>query len=230
MRGTHVAMSTSVVMPHKKNPYSLTWLRGAARHSLGTATGLSATLLTSSGQPDSRTFAYLDVPILLSQTTLAVQLLRAVVETMSFDEGAMRKAATTGFTTSTEICDHLSLGGAVDNRTSHQIVGAAVRHAVEAGHEQLRYDDLTLAASEAGVELDVDLPTFTRLIDADAALAERLTPGGAAFAEVEAMADEWRADAQRSAELFLAHPSHGYDDRLVERVRTQLQQTKDGSE
>ena len=96
--------------------------------------------------------------------------------------------------------------------------------------EQLRFDDLTDAASAAGVELDIDLPTFTRLIDADLAIAERLTPGGAAFGEVDAMASEWRADAQRWAGQFSAHPSHGYDDRLVERVRTQLQQTKDGPE
>jgi argininosuccinate lyase len=209
---------TSVVMPHKKNPYSLTWLRGASRRALGTVTGVAATMLTSSGQPDSRTFAYLDVPVLLDETTSAVQLLERVVAGTTFDLDRLREAASTGFTTSTEICDHLSSTTDIDNRTSHQIVGAAVRRAVDAGRDELDYADLLAAASGAGVEIGLDESDFTDLVSPANAIASRVTPGGAAPDEVHRMVDEMVDAAEVWAERFRNHPSHGYDVRLIRRA------------
>lgn len=209
---------TSVVMPHKKNPYSLTWLRGASRRSLGTITGVAATMLTSSGQPDSRTFAYLDVPLLLDETTAAVQLLDHVVAGTTFDLDHLREAASTGFTTSTEICDHLSRTTEIDNRTSHQIVGAAVRHALDAGRDELEYADLLAAAEDAGIRLGVDEETFAELVTPWNAITSRRTPGGAAPDEVTQMVAEMLDTAATWAERFRTHPSHGYDVRLVQRA------------
>jgi argininosuccinate lyase len=212
---------TSVVMPHKKNPYSLTWLRGTARRSLGTSAGITATMLTASGQPDNRTFAYLDVPTLITETTRAVELLTAVMSGITFDTDALRAAASTGFTTSTEICDHLSLHSDLDNRTSHQIVGSAVRLAIEDGRTDLERDDLRRAADSVGVQLDIDDTTFALLTDPDEAVASRVTPGGASALEIEAMVAEHRESAAAWARQFEEHPSIGYDVRLVARARRQ---------
>lgn len=209
---------TSVVMPHKKNPYSLTWLRGAARRALGTVTGVTATMLAPSGQPDSRTFAYLDVPLLLEETTDAVRLLDAVVAGTSFDLERMREAASSGFTTSTEICDHLSSTTEIDNRTSHQVVGSAVRRAVDAGRNELAHRDLLAAAADAGVDIALEASEFADLVTPMNAIESRVTPGGAAPSEVGRMADEMVETAGVWADRFRSHPSHGYDVRLIERV------------
>jgi argininosuccinate lyase len=49
----------SVIMPQKKNPYSLAFVRGAAGVLIGQLTAMSNVGRTLSGQPDSRIFAAL---------------------------------------------------------------------------------------------------------------------------------------------------------------------------
>lgn len=216
---------TSVVMPHKKNPYALTYIRGSARNALGTATGVTATLLTPSGQPDNRTFAYLHVPTLLDDTTGVVELLSEVLRGATFNTVNMRSAASSGFTTSTEICDHLSVSAGLDNRSSHSMVGAAVRRAIAHGRTALEYDDLTEAAAAEGLDLALSPVEFDRLVDPDETIAERVTPGGAGTNEVLAMIETQQDRSTRYRDRFLNHPSVGYDTRLVERARAAINDT-----
>lgn len=211
---------TSVVMPHKKNPYALTYIRGAARNALGTATGVTATLLTPSGQPDNRTFAYLHVPTLLDDTTGVVELLSAVLDGATFNVDHMRSAASSGFTTSTEICDHLSLTTDLDNRTSHSIVGAAVKRAVDAHRTYLELDDLTRAAAAEGVDIALSSEQLDALVDPDAALAARVTPGGAGADEVHSMIETQRRQSRQKRTEFADHPSVGFEGRLIVRARS----------
>jgi len=212
---------TSVVMPHKKNPYALSYLRGAARHLLGTVTGLTATLLTASGQPDSRTFAYGDVPRAISNAELAVNLLTEVLCDASFDRAAMGSAAQSGFTTSTEICDLLSLYG-VENRVSHSLVGRAVRYAVADGRDRLQHLDLVQAAELAGVDLPLDQRAFEEATDTRASILNRVTPGGASPVEVAAMVAEHRDAAASSDRIWSTYPSLGFESRLIARARRVL--------
>jgi argininosuccinate lyase len=208
----------SVVMPHKKNPNALTYVRGAARQALGRATGVVASQLTASGQPDNRTLAYLDVPVLLADTVGAVTLMTAVLDGTRFDVGAMRAAAAAGFSTSTEICDHLALVGGLDNRTAHSLVGRAVRAAVDAGRDRLTFDDLSGAAADVGVTLAIDADGLERLLDPAETIASRVTPGGAGADQVAAMIAELEAAASAWHRHFSGHPSHGYRERLVARA------------
>jgi argininosuccinate lyase len=215
---------TSVVMPHKKNPYALTWLRGTARRALGTTTGVAASMLAPSGQPDSRTVAYLDVPMLLDDATGATRLLGTAIDGATFHVGRLRAAAAEGFTTSTEICDHLSSTGRLDNRTSHQIVGAAVRRALDDGRHDLRHDDLVAAADAAGVHVDLDEAEFASLLDPAGAIAARVTPGGAGADQVDRMIASELDTAAGWSDHFRTHPSHGYDDRLVATAMNRIRQ------
>ncbi len=211
---------TSVVMPHKKNPYSLTYLRGAARHAVGTAAAITTTQLTASGQPDNRTIAYLEAPQLLDQTAAAAALLAAVVSGGRFGVSAMRAAASTGFTTSTEICDELTLRTGLDNRTVHGVVGSAVRTAVESDRTDIGWTDFSEAAAAAGISLDIDAATFERLLDPDDAIARRVTPGGVGRSEVDSMCRQLGSTAIDRRRRFTDHPSVGYDARLVAAVRS----------
>src|SRR5205823_3087471 len=52
----------SVIMPQKKNPYALNYVRGATNELSGTLTAVTALGRTPSGQVDNRVFAYGDVP------------------------------------------------------------------------------------------------------------------------------------------------------------------------
>lgn len=209
---------TSVVMPHKKNPYALTYLRGASRHSLGVSTGINATMMTASGQPDNRTFAYLEVPKLIGDTTAAADLLRSVLEGAAFDARAMRAAASSGFLTSTEICDYLALHHGLDNRTAHSLVGGAVRLAVADGRSHIVRDDIVVEADRVGLELPLDDATLVELLDPDETIASRVTFGGAGRNEVLSMASAAERSVQGWRAHFDEHPSRGYDTRLIARA------------
>ena len=208
---------TSVVMPHKKNPYSLTYLRGAARHALGTVTGVSATLMTATGQPDNRTFAYGEVPRLLKTTTDSCGLLAAVVRDARFSTEQMERAAG-GFTASTELCDVMSLHG-IENRIGHGVVGTAVRIAIEAGRDHLEYDDLRTAADRVGIELPFGGDEMASIVDPRRQLERRVTEGGAGADQIASMISAQRATALEHRAEVDDHSSHGFGERLVREVR-----------
>jgi argininosuccinate lyase len=118
---------TSVIMPQKKNPYSLTFVRGTARHLVGALVSVITTNTTPSGQPDNRIFAYGEVPRALEAAEKAIRLLTGVLDQAVFDVEHMARCAASGFTGSTDLGDYLSEAADLDPRTAHRVIGLAVR-------------------------------------------------------------------------------------------------------
>lgn len=139
---------TSVIMPHKKNPYSLTFVRGTARHLIGTLVAVITTNLTPSGQPDNRIFAYGDVPRALDAGTKALRLMAGLLDRASFNTEQMARRAASGFTGTTDLGDYLSEASGLDPRTAHRIIGLAVRtiRESESARETITAADLDEAA------------------------------------------------------------------------------------
>ena len=209
----------SVIMPHKKNPYALTHVRGAARRLTGTFQGVVASMHTASGQPDNRTVAYHDVPEMLVSASSSLRLVRSVLVHATFDTDALARAAADPLTASTEVCDELCLRHGLDNRSAHRIVGRAIRTALDDGREMFTAAELEAAAAEIGVGLDGD-----RLDDDDLAVvtdplhvvATRTTPGGAGVGQVLLMADYLAGFAADARSAALAHPAGHYVRRLLD--------------
>ncbi len=171
---------TSVIMPHKKNPYGVAFVRGLARDLLGAWTSVAATNLSPSGQPDNRIFAYERVPASLDALIRAIALMGETVAKARFDRTRMNAAAASGFACSTELCDLLVETGEIDNRSAHKVVGRAVRAALERGDEDIRCNDLIEAAGELSIELPpVDEAMIARSRDIPAMIAARQGIGGA---------------------------------------------------
>lgn len=124
---------TSVIMPQKKNPYSLAWIRGAARQATGILQTVIATNLTPSGQPDNRIFAYGDVPRLLDLGERAARLMQSVLDRAEWNTDQMARRAGEGFSGATDLGDYLSESAGLDPRTAHRLIGWAVREAQQAG-------------------------------------------------------------------------------------------------
>lgn len=124
---------TSVIMPQKKNPYSLAYVRGAARASGGALYTIIATNQTPSGQPDNRIFAYGELPRALDRATRTVRLLTGVLERAEWQIERMAARAGEGFSGATDLGDYLSEAADLDPRTAHRLIGYAVRKALEAG-------------------------------------------------------------------------------------------------
>jgi argininosuccinate lyase len=128
---------TSVIMPQKKNPYGLAYIRGQARSLTGVFMSLINTNQTISGQPDNRIFAYSEVPKSLDYTYHCIKLFNDVLTQSTFNKDKLAAAAGEGFTYSTDICDYLVLKSDLDNRTVHKVVGKAVRQCIEQNQETL---------------------------------------------------------------------------------------------
>jgi argininosuccinate lyase len=210
---------TSVIMPQKKNPYGLTYLRGAARHLMGQWVGIAASNLTVSGQPDNRIFAYNDIPRALETTEGALRLLSDVLAKAVFDTARMRSAALTGFPYATDLCDHFVLRAGLDNRTAHRIVGAAIRTALDAGRSDLTLDDVLSAAKTMGVELSgFDQEALAKNKDPEQLVQTRTGIGAAADEPMQSMLDELGDRISAAERFWRRHRLLGFEDRFLNTI------------
>lgn len=203
---------TSVIMPHKKNPYALTHLRGAARRLSGVAVGVTASMNTASGQPDNRTIAYHDVPSMLRTAAESVRLMRSIVAMAEFDETALADAASDPFMASTEVCDMLTLDHRLDNRSAHRIVGRAIRAALDAGRATITASEINAVAAELEIELEpaVDDQELADTMRATSIVASRRTFGGAGLDSVQKMCASILAQSESSRSTLADHPGRTY--------------------
>lgn len=189
----------SVIMPHKKNPYSLAFVRGLAREMVGRLAGAAAHQLTPSGQVDNRIFDYGGVPHSLAQAAQASQLLAGTVAGLTVNREVMAHRAAQGYGSATDLAESIMLAARLDAHTAHRIVGQAVRMALQAG-QPIDADLLNRAAADViGRSLDLSPEQIAAATDPQAIIETRAGPGGAAPQAVEAMIGAFRAAAGEAA-------------------------------
>jgi argininosuccinate lyase len=198
---------TSVIMPQKKNPYSLAYVRGLANVSIGGLAAMANVGRTPSGQPDSRIFAYGDVPRTLERTREAVELMGGVVATLSVNPDRMAERAGLGYTQATDLAEEIMRTCRVPYQSAHRLVGHLVAQALEDGvpAEQITPEMVDQAAQTVlGRPLNLSPAILAEALDPRAIVATRSGIGGAASAPMEAMIEEcheglrsvraWRVD------------------------------------
>lgn len=175
----------SALMPHKRNPYALVVIRGAAGTLLGRAAGVLATQRTPSGRTDNLLYAYGEVSGAVELATRTIALAAATAESVTIDRDRAERAVRESFALATDVAETISLAGGLDYRTAYNIVGRAVATGA------LTRESLDAAA---GRPLDVD-----PALDPHEALATRTVIGGAAPEPMERMLRRTRAalDATR---------------------------------
>ena len=188
----------SVIMPQKKNPYALTYVRGLTGEIVGTLAAMAAIGKSLSGQPDNRIFAHGSVPRSLDQVVGAAQLMAGVLRglTVNVERAALRAAE--GFSGSTDLAEVLMLDSeaGLDYRTAHKIVGRAVRDALESEDETSALNaEMIAGAAEAviGHRIEITAERLAGVLDPAAIVASRTGPGGTAEPSVTAMLAEIRA-------------------------------------
>ncbi len=145
----------SSIMPQKRNPDVPELVRGKAGRVSGHLLGL---LMLMKGQP----LAYNkdnqeDKEPLFDTVDTVLDCLRAFADmlpTIQVREDAMRAAAAKGFATATDLADYLVRAG-VPFRDAHEVVGRAVRIAVETNRDLPELDLAELRALNAAIQVDV---------------------------------------------------------------------------
>lgn len=192
---------TSVIMPQKKNPYSLTYVRGLTNVTIGQMVAMANVGRTPTGQPDNRIFAYGDVPRSLDQTIEAVRLMDGVMRTLSANTELMAQRAGLGYSQATDLADTIMLTTGVPYQSAHSVVGYLVTTAIENGipAEQISVEMVDSAAQTViGRPLGLPPEVLAGALDPRAIVATRTGLGGAASEPVNAMIVECR---QKLAEL-----------------------------
>jgi len=212
---------TSVIMPQKRNPYSLTQVRGEARRLLGDALGVTLTQLTPTGQPDNRTTAYQAVPAMLDKLTASTALVGEVLTEAEFDSGRLEEMASVGHPYATDLCDHLTLSAGLANRQAHRVVGKAVAMA-EARAGAVSAADLSNASAELGIDLGSTLPDVADELDPRRLIALRTTPGGAAPTSVTAMLDACTAGSETLRSTIAPYDPELFGASFERQVASQL--------
>lgn len=189
---------SSVLMPNKRNPYSLSIVRGASGILIGRLGGFLAVVKSPSARSDNLIFAYGEVPRSLELAGRVTRLMSGVVRTLSVNASRMADALTSGFTQATDLAEHVVTVCRVDYRTAYLIVGRTVREAAAKG---LRGIDITGAMLDnASVELGgrplgLAGHDLSAVLDPRQIVLTRSAQGGAAPGAVHAMVRSCAAEA-----------------------------------
>lgn len=177
----------SKIMPQKRNPFPLAYVRAVANRCLGTQAAVTAAGRTPSGQMDNRLVPYQEVPAALEAATGAARLLAEVVEALTLDPVRARAALDTGYALATDLAEGLVARFGLDFRTAHRVVGRIVSRLSDRGRPLT-----SLTTAELREELPEGLPeletsTLEELLQPERALRARAEIGCADPKALEAL-------------------------------------------
>jgi argininosuccinate lyase len=175
--------STSSIMPQKKNPDVAEILRSRAASLLGEFVS-AVTIVKGLPMSYNRDLQNLNPHLWrgISQVSRDVDLLAGMIRTAVFNTSRMSEEAAKGFSTATELADHLVRQYGLPFRTAHHIVG----HAVKEGRiDLMTLDDAALEVTGTNLSSrGLNADEVSAALDATAGVAARARPGGPAPAAV----------------------------------------------
>jgi argininosuccinate lyase len=212
---------SSILMPQKRNPYSLAIVRGASGVLIGRLTGFLAVAKSPSARSDNLIFAYGEVPRALDLSIRVMRLMTGVVRTLRVNADRMREELDAGYTQATDLTEYIVRACDVDYRSAYVVVGNAVR---EASRRGIAGKDITgemldrTAVAETGRAWGLTGRDLSGVLDPMSIVATRSATGGAAPSAVATMVEHCReraaglaatvaarrADLDRATESLLA--------------------------
>lgn len=184
----------SKIMPQKRNPFALAFVRATANRLIGAQAGVAAAGRTPSGQMDNRLYAYESVPDALAAARDAAMLVAECIQEIAFDEGRAAQALADCAVCASDLAERLTADANVDYRRAHGAVGRLVAELEAQGRRlaDATVQDLLSALEGARVALDPAKAEriLASALDAELCVAARRDIGCAAPDEVAAMAEE----------------------------------------
>jgi argininosuccinate lyase len=182
----------SKIMPQKRNPFALAFLRATANRLIGVQAGTAAANRTLSGQVDNRIFAYGDVPDALRSAAEAISLLAECIDGLSVDTTRAAALLDDRSTCATDLAERLMAATSISYRDAHGVVGRLIRTLEECGRSlaDATISDVLQEFHISGLPVEgISDEVIGSALDLVAGIAARTDVGGAAVGEVTAMAD-----------------------------------------
>lgn len=181
--------STSSIMPQKKNPVVLEYLRGKTGHLIGLTSAAFSTVksthFTHSG--DSSRESTRTCWESCEEALKALELMRLLVEQVEPDRQRMLSRAAQDFSAVTDLADLLVRKGDISFRDAHHVIGAVVRHALDLGipaHEISAETINTMASEQLGRPVRLQQADVSQCLDPASNVAARQSYGGPAPQQV----------------------------------------------
>jgi argininosuccinate lyase len=181
---------SSILMPQKRNPYSLAIVRGASGVLIGRLTGFLAVAKSPSARSDNLIFAYGEVPRALDLAIRVTRLMTGVARTLQVNADRMAQELDAGYTQATDLSEFIVQECQVDYRSAYVVVGRTVR---EASRRGISGRDITgemldeASVAETGESLNLTDKDLTAALDPRAIVDSRIGTGGAAPGAVQSM-------------------------------------------
>ncbi len=161
--------STSSIMPQKKNPAVLEFLRGKTGHLIGLTTAAFSTVksthFTHSG--DSSRESTRTCFESCEEALKALELMKLLVEKVEPNEKRMASRAADDFSTVTDLADLLVRKADISFRDAHHIIGAVVRESLDNG---IAAKDITAETVNAAATAQLGRPVAIHSEDLHACL------------------------------------------------------------
>ncbi|MEX0627950.1 MAG: argininosuccinate lyase [Cucumibacter sp.] len=178
----------SSIMPQKRNPDAAELVRAKPGRILGALTTL---VVVMKGLPlaYSKDMQEDKEPVFdaLAALSLSLAAMSGMIADLTFDREAMRNAASSGFSTATDLADWLARVAGVPFREAHAIVGKLVALAEE---KHCGLDGLTIEDFKT-VDPRLDSRAF-KVLSVDNSVKSRASYGGTAPGNVGAQVASWR--------------------------------------
>lgn len=209
---------TSSIMPQKKNPYTLMWIRGAAARTYGRLSSYM-TEMHDMAMGYTRQLA----PT-LDDILEATQIMAGVLSSLTVHKDRMLdNAANMNWICATDIADLIVLENGLPFRSAHQIVAILVRIGISRGLTQTAVTSALLdeaAVEYMGKPLNLPDDVLRQALDpASCVQARQLTGGPAPERVCEDIARaSRRCDADEAALALLGERLAAADDRLEKAI------------
>jgi argininosuccinate lyase len=195
---------SSVLMPQKRNPYSLSIVRGASGVLIGRLTGFLAVAKSPSARSDNLIFAYGEVPRALDLAIRITRLMTGVVRTLEVNVERMAGGLDAGYTQATDLSEFIVQHCGVDYRSAYEVVGRTVREASKRGIAGRHITGEMLdeaATAETGEPWGLAAMDLTSALDPRVIIESRNGTGGASATAVASMISQCKQKADDLADV-----------------------------
>ncbi len=216
---------SSILMPQKRNPYSLAIVRGASGVLIGRLTGFLAVAKSPSARSDNLIFAYGEVPRALDLSIRVTRLMSGVVRTLRVNAERMEEELNAGYTQATDLSEFIVQACGIDYRSAYVVVGKTVHEASLRGIAGKYITGAMLdevAMAETGRNWQLTDRDLSSVLDPRSIVESRVGTGGAAPGaiadmvkqcqrltdELEATVAQRRDDLDHAEQLLLRQARH----------------------
>ena len=201
--------STSSIMPQKKNPAVLEYLRGKTGHLIGLTSAAFSTVKSThfthsgDGSRESTRTCWESC----EEALKSLELMKLLVEQVEPNRGRMASRAAEDFSTVTDLADLLVRREDASFRDAHHIIGAVVRNALDLG---IPAKDITpeminsVATQQLGRKVDLQEADIGECLDPVRNVAARQSYGGPAPRIVLEHLEEQRLSLKKKKEVIHA--------------------------